>query len=144
MSTRDTQAVRFTLAYLALGALLVGVTASFAPRTFYDDFPFVMQWVQLIPPYNDHLTTDVGGLQLAFGGLFAYAAWRPSRELVVPVCLAWAVSQALHLVFHLGHLDGFSTADAIGQTVALTSVTVLPLLPVAVLRRGPGVLRAGS
>lgn len=137
MSQAELRAVRAVLVFLAISALTVGVTASFAPRAFFDDFPFVASWVDLLPPYNAHLTTDVGGLQLAFGGLFAYAAWRPARELVVPVCLAWTVSQVLHLVFHVTHLDGFSTSDAIGQTASLVLVTALPLVPVALLRRRP-------
>jgi hypothetical protein len=84
---------RLALAYLALSALAVGVPASFEPRTFYDRFPFVTDWVDLLPPYNEHLTADVGGLQLAFRLLFAYAAARPTRTLVPPACAVWSVSQ---------------------------------------------------
>jgi hypothetical protein len=129
-------AVRTALSCLALSALSVGVPAAFAPRSFYDDFPFAgTHWVALLPPYNQHLITDVGGLQLAFGLLFAWAALRPRRELVVPVCAAWALSQGLHLAFHVTHLDGFSVSDAAGQTLALALVVALPVLPVALLAR---------
>ena len=135
MSSLPDARVRVVLAALALPPLVVGLLASFAPRTFFDDFPFFTAWVALLPPYNEHLTTDVGGLQLAFGLLFAYAAWRPSRELVVPLCLGWALSQAFHVVWHVTHLDGFPTSDAVGQTAALVAITLLPLVPVALLRR---------
>jgi hypothetical protein len=129
-------AVRVALAALAISALSVGLPASFAPRAFYDDFPFTAHWVDLLPPYNQHLTTDVGGLQLAFGLLFVWAAIRPRRELIVPLCAAWAVSQVLHIAFHVTHLDGYSTSDAVGQTFALALVVVLPAVPLLLLRRG--------
>ena len=32
---------------------------------------------------------------------------------MVPVCVAWAAFSALHGVFHVLHLDGFSTGDVI-------------------------------
>lgn len=134
--------VRTALACLALSALSVGVPASFAPRSFYDDFPFAgTHWVALLPPYNEHLTTDVGGLQLAFGVLFAWAALRPRRELVLPVCAAWALSQVLHLAFHVTHLDGFGVSDAVGQTLALALVVALPAIPVVLLWRAAETLR---
>ncbi len=135
-SPSELRVVRLALAALAFAALAVGVPASFAPRAFYDDFPLVTQWVDLLPPYNAHLTSDVGGLQLAFGLLFAYAAVRPSRELVVPVCAAWSLSQLLHLFFHLTHLDGFGVLDAIGQSASLTAITLLPAVPIVLLCRG--------
>ncbi|MEA2172009.1 MAG: hypothetical protein QOF76_5309 [Solirubrobacteraceae bacterium] len=122
------------LASTAVLALSVGIPATFAPHTFYAHFPFVRHWVNLIPPYNSHLTTDVGGLQLAFGLLFAWAARRPAPELVVPVCLTWSLSQALHLAYHLAHLDGFGVFDAITQTLSLLAVTLVPLIPVVYLR----------
>jgi hypothetical protein len=136
MSRSEARLVRLALAQLALAALAVGVLALFFPRTFFDSFPFLTDWVDLLPPYNAHLTTDVGELQLAFGLLFAYAAARPTRALVVPVCLAWAASQLLHLAFHLAHLERFGTADAIAQTVTLAVVAlVLPAAPVVLLLR---------
>lgn len=129
--------VRPLLAALAVGPLFVGLFAFVAPQTFFEDFPFIASWVVELPPYNEHLTTDVGELQLAFAGLFAWAAYRPSAALVVPVCIAYAASQAAHLGWHLLHLDGFTTADAIGQTIALAALSLLPLAPVALLRRTP-------
>lgn len=137
MSAADRRTVlRVVLAVLAFSALSVGILASFAPRSFYDDFPLGATWVALLPPYNEHLVTDVGGFQLAFGLLFAYAAWRPARELVVPLCAAWLVSQVLHLLFHVTHLQDFGVGDAVAQTAALAAVVVLPAAAIA-LSRGP-------
>lgn len=130
MSTHAERRLRIVLAAAAVPPLVVGLLATLAPRTFFDDFPFVASWVARLPPYNEHLTTDVGGLQLAFGLLLAYAAWRPTRALVLPVGLAWAGSQVLHVLFHVTHLDGFGVADAVGQTVTLVAVTALPLTAV--------------
>ena len=99
--------LRVTLAYLALAAAVPGVLATIAPSAFYDDFPLGRAWVQMLPPYNEHLIRDVGNYKVAFAILFAWAAWRPSRELVVPVCAAWSVAALLHAGYHALHLDGF-------------------------------------
>lgn len=136
-SRSNVRVVRLALAPLAVAALVVGVLASFAPRAFFDRFPFVTDWVDLLPPYNAHLTSDVGGLQLAFGLLFAYAAARPSRELVVPICAAWSLSQLLHLAFHLTHLGRFGLGDAIAQSLTLAAIALLPAVPVIVLHQRP-------
>jgi hypothetical protein len=127
------------LLVLAAAALSVGITATVAPREFYDGFPFLRHWVDLLPPYNEHLTTDVGEFQLAFGLLFLWAARRPSPVLVIPLCLAWMVSQALHLTFHVLHLEHFGTLDAVAQTASLLLLTVLPVVPIVLCRSGrPG------
>jgi hypothetical protein len=127
--------LRVALGLLAVYAAFVGVPATLAPRGFYDDFPFFASWVDLLPPYNQHLITDVGGSYLAFALLFAWAAARPSRELVIPVCSAWALAAALHWVYHVTHLGGFGTADAIAQTAGLAAVLLLPFLALAALRQ---------
>ncbi len=125
------------LLLLAVAALSVGVTATIAPKTFYDGYPFFAHWIDLLPPYNKHLTTDVGEFELAFGILFVWAAWRPEPALVIPVCLTWALSQALHTLYHVMHLQHFSTTDALAQTVSLLYLTALPLLPATLCRPQP-------
>jgi len=116
---RSPNAARAALGFLAAAAILIGVTAAFAPRTFYDDFPFVTHWVELLPPYNEHLVTDVGGLYLGFAVIFAWAAWSLERTLVRAACVAWLLSATIHLAFHAAHLSGFSTADAVAEIVSL-------------------------
>ena len=143
MSSRETTAVRVTLALLAASALTVGLAATVTPHGFFSGFPFFSRWVDKLPPYNEHLTTDVGELQLAFAALLGWAAARPDRALVVPVSLAWGASQLLHLAFHVRHLDGFAAADAVAQTLSLTAVTAAPLAVAWVsLRSGGGAQRA--
>jgi hypothetical protein len=119
---------RLALALLLVAALPIGLTATAFPHAFYDDFPFLTHWVELLPPFNEHLVTDVGGLYLGFAILFGWAAWTFERALVQPLCIAWLVTAGIHLVFHAGHLEGFGTADAIAEIASLA----LLLLPAVV------------
>jgi hypothetical protein len=115
-----TQIGRLALSLLFFAALSIGLTATAFPRVFYDDFPFLTQWVELLPPYNEHLVTDVGGLYLGFAILLGWAAWTFERPLVRPLCIAWLLTATLHLLFHAGHLEGFGAVDAIAEITSLT------------------------
>ncbi len=127
--------MRALLAALSLSAAYPGAWATLAPRSFFDTFPGAgHHWTGGLPPYNEHLVTDVGAFYLAFALLFGWAAWRPARELVVPVCLAFALFSALHLGWHAMHLDGLSTFDAVAQTVSLAAVLVAALGGAALAR----------
>jgi hypothetical protein len=132
---------RVALWLLAAEAAFVGLQASFAPHSFYDGFPFGRGWVELLPPFNEHLVSDVGGFNVAFALLFAWAALRLSRELVVPLCAAYSLAALIHFVYHVTHLDDFGAGDAISQTFSLALVLALPLIAVATLPRHPA-LRA--
>ncbi len=121
---------RAALAILALSALSVGLPATLAPHAFYDGFPFLAHWVDRIPPYNEHLITDVGGLYLGFALMFAWAAWRPHPALVRPLCAAWLLAAVLHLGFHAAHLDNFDNADAIAELASLALLLIPP--PIAI------------
>jgi hypothetical protein len=125
---RQPNLARLALGLLWLTALEIGLTAAAFPRTFYDDFPFLAHWVKLLPPYNEHLVTDVGGLYLGFAVLFGWAAWTLERPLVRPLCIAWLLTATLHLIFHADHLDGFGTADAVGEIASLALLLLPPLL----------------
>jgi hypothetical protein len=126
--SRSTRSARIALILLFLATLTIGVTATAFPRTFYGDFPFLRHWVDLLPPYNEHLVTDVGGLYLGFAVLFAWAAWTLERTLVRAVCTAWLLTAGLHLVFHASHLDGLSTADAVAEVATLALLLAPPLV----------------
>src|SRR3954469_20348285 len=127
---RSPSTARAALGFLFVSALGIGLTAAVLPQTFYDDFPFAAHWVELLPPYNEHLVTDVGGLYLGFAVLFAWAAWTLERALVRAVCVAWMLTATLHLVFHSGHLAGFGSADAIAEIGTLALLLVPP--PIAI------------
>ena len=126
---------RAALALLAVQAAAIGALAWLAPRTFYDDFPFVAHWVDRLPPYNQHLVTDVGAFYLGFGVLLGWTAWSMQRDLVRAACAAWIVFSLLHFAFHATHLDGFGAADAAGELLALGSVAALPLVALWGARR---------
>lgn len=121
---------RAALVVLALSAASIGLTATLAPHTFYDDFPFLSHWVDLLPPYNEHLVTDVGGLYLGFTVLFAWAAWTLQPTLVRAACSAWLLSATLHLLFHATHLEGFGTADGVAEIASLAFLLVPPLIAI--------------
>jgi hypothetical protein len=125
---------RVSLWFLALSSALVGVPATVAPRYFYDDFPLGRGWVEMLPPYNQHLIGDVGGFYLAFTVLFAWAAVTLRRALVVPLCTAWIVAALLHFGYHVSHLDGWNVSDAVAQTAGLALVLVLPIAAAAAHR----------
>jgi hypothetical protein len=132
---RSPRIARAALIFLLVAALAIGLTAAILPRTFYDDFPFVASWVELLPPYNEHLVTDVGGLYLGFAVLLAWAAWTLERTLIQAVSVAWLLSAGIHLLFHAGHLENFSTGDAIAEIVSLALLLAPP--PLAVWASSP-------
>jgi hypothetical protein len=127
---RNPSLARSALILLFVSALLIGVTATVSPRTFYDDFPFLAHWVDLLPPYNEHLVTDVGGLYLGFAVLFGWAAWSLDPTLIRAVSIAWLLTATLHLFFHAGHLEGFSTADAVAEIASLALLLAPPPLAI--------------
>jgi hypothetical protein len=123
---RSPRTARAFLGVLCAYSASLGVLAAFAPHAFYADFPFFTHWVELLPPYNEHLVTDVGGLYLGFAVLFGWAAWAPERRLALAASTAFLVVAALHLVFHAAHLEGFGTADAIAEVTGLALLLVPP------------------
>jgi hypothetical protein len=132
---RSPRSARLALGFLFLSAATIGLTATLAPHTFYADFPFLTHWVDLLPPYNEHLVTDVGGLYLGFAVLLAWAAWSLDRTLVQAVSAAWLLAATIHLAFHATHLDDFGTGDAIAEIASL-ALLVIPA-PIAIWATGP-------
>jgi hypothetical protein len=128
--------MRALLAALGLSAAYPGIWATVAPRSFFDTFPGAgHHWTAALPAYNVHLVADVGAFYLAFALLFAWASARPSKELVVPVGTAFALFSALHLGWHVAHLDRISTTDAVAQTISLAAVLVASLGAVGLAAR---------
>jgi hypothetical protein len=82
--------------------------------------------------------TDVGGFYLGFGVLFAWAARTLERTLVRAACVAFTLTQSLHFLFHLAHLDRFTVAQAAAQTIALGGLLALPIAVLALTGRHPG------
>lgn len=129
-------ALRALLAGLALSSAVVGAWAALAPRSFHADFPGGgRHWVDRLGGYSEHLVTDVGGFYLAFTLLFAWAAVRPARALVLPLASAWALFSTIHLAWHSSHLGAFATGDAIAQTASLAITLAAALAVIALARR---------
>jgi hypothetical protein len=122
--------LRILLVLLSLNSL-VGLWATVAPRSFYDDFPGGgRSWVSADGPYNEHLVRDFGALNLALSVLTIAAAIMLVRSLAVVAALGWLAYSVPHLVYHLRHLDVYDTSDQIANVAALS---LAPLLAIAVL-----------
>ncbi|MEX2159250.1 MAG: hypothetical protein WEB04_07595 [Dehalococcoidia bacterium] len=127
--------LRIGLIALTLSSGLIGTWALLAPRSFYDDFPGGgRSWVSALPPYNEHLVRDVGGLYLALTLVLLAAAVIMERRLVIVALVAALVNAVPHVIFHVTHVDGLSSGDQIAQTASLVFAMVVPmaLLPAAV------------
>ena len=117
--------LRVGLLILAAMQAVLGFWALSAPRSFFDGFPLPGHaWVALLPPYNEHLVRDVGGLSLALTVSLGAAALTLDRMMIRVALLALAVFAIPHAVFHAGHLEGFPAGDARAQTIG----TVLQLI----------------
>lgn len=117
--------VRVGLVYLCSYQVVVGLWQYAFPRSFYDDLPTVDN----DPPFNEHLMRDVGGLGLALAAVIVIAAVVLEYRLVCAALAGNAVYAVTHLMFHVSHLGGWTTADA----VTLASVLgVHALVPMAI------------
>ena len=120
-------APRVCLAAIGVFMLPAGMQAAFAPRSFFDDFPFGRGWIAAEGgAYDEHLVRDVGLLFLALIIVTLWAAW--SGEFVVPLAVAWLVQGVGHLAYHVGHLDGVDGVDWVGLVGSLVVIPVLAVL----------------
>ena len=129
--------LRVALLYLAGNGFLVGPWAALAPRSFYDDFPGGgMSWVSVDGPYNEHLVRDVGGLFL-LGGIVALTAAIVLTPMLVRVAgLGWLVFAALHLGYHVRHLDVYPGDEQVMNVGSLALAVVAALIAVVGPREG--------
>ncbi len=117
---------------------MIGLWALLGPASFFARFPGLgRRWVAALPPFNEHLTTDVGGLYLALAIVLVGAALSLQRALVIVVLLALLVQAASHLVWHVGHLEPYDTADRVGNLVGLGLSVALPVALLIVAARPP-------
>jgi len=124
--------VRVVLAVWAVASVQLGIWAMFAPRSFFDDYPgFGRHWVRVDGPYNEHLVRDFGALNLALAVVTIAALVTLSRPMVIAVAVAWLAWSVPHLVYHLRHLDVFSSTD--DKVLNVVALSALPVLAVVVL-----------
>jgi len=101
---------------LAVTSIAVGAWAQFAPLSFFANFPLDQGWVSIGGPLKEHLVRDVGGLNLALGAVtiaVVLAGTTASRRLAA---IGWLVYGLAHFVYHLHHLEPFTTIDAVLAT----------------------------
>lgn len=131
--------LRAGLLLVAIPPLLIGAWASLDPAGFFVGFPGMgLHWVDLLPPYNEHLMRDTGGLYLTQAAVLIAAAVRPGRSLVRAALISNLIFAGPHFAFHLWHLDGWATPDAIAQTASLGALVALPSLLLLVEMKGRG------
>ncbi len=120
--------LRAGLAALAATAAVVGLWAALWPGSFYAGFPGLGRWVATDGPYNEHLTRDVGELNLALAVVLTAAAVTLSRPLVLAALAAWFVYSAPHVTYHVFTLGRVaSLADRAASVAALGVAAVLPV-----------------
>jgi hypothetical protein len=117
--------------FLTFVELAVGVVATLVPRVFYDYVP----WVDLAPPFSEHLMRDYGAMTLALGMVTAVAAFTMDRRMVRTALAAILLFAVPHLLFHVTHHEHYTTSQAVGETTALAIAVLLPLALLALTWR---------
>jgi hypothetical protein len=117
---------RLALWFLALQAAFVGSWAALAPESWYQSFPgFGRHWLPVLGLYNEHLARDVGTLYLGLMVLSVGAAFRAGDSYLVRLTGAsWTVFNALHLIYHVDHLDMYAGFDWWANLISLV-ITLL-------------------
>ena len=124
--------VRLALIYLAFSSGVLGLWATLAPKSWFDNFPGGgHHWVAVDGPYNHHLAGDVGALFLALFVVTVAALFVESAVLVRVAGVAWIVSGAPHLLYHLGHRAGLGSGDQAVSLGGLVTYVVLGAVCVA-------------
>lgn len=131
--------LRAGLLYLAVVNASVGIWASVAPRSFYDDFPGGgHSWVSVDGPFNEHLVRDVGAWSLGITVVIIAAFWTMSRPLVITTGAAVTVLSLPHAIYHSRHAE--VVGPAVDQAFSIgglyLSAAVGAAVFVGALRRG--------
>lgn len=125
---------RALLWVLVLTGSYLGFWATFFPASFYDSFPGPFSaWVAADGPFNEHLVRDVGTFHLGLAAASAAATRYADRGAASVVATGWIVSSLPHLGYHLHHLSGLGSGEAVAQVLALSAPALLAvplLLPV--------------
>jgi hypothetical protein len=122
---------RIGLAILTLGSAPLGLWATLAPRSFYDNFPGMgRHWVRLDGPYNHHLVSDFGALNLALSAVTIAALIWLTPRLVQVTAVAWLLYAIPHELYHVTHLHPFDTSDKVlvSSGLAIDIVIAIALL----------------
>ena len=109
--------LRAGLLYLAGLNVSIGIWATLAPRSFFDDFPGGgRSWVAGDGPFNEHLVRDVGAWSIGMAVVVVAALWTMSRPLLITTGAAATVLSLPHAIYHSRHAEVIgSTADKVGS-----------------------------
>jgi hypothetical protein len=120
------------LIVIAFSTGLVGLWATAAPKSFYEDFPGAGRvWVAVDGPYNEHLVRDVGSLNLALAFVAVLALITGSTLLARAAGGAALIYGVPHLLYHATHLDPYDTDDQVALIVSLSIAVLAGVLAVA-------------
>ena len=120
------------LIVIAFSTGLVGLWATVAPKSFYEDFPGAGRvWVAVDGPYNEHLVRDVGGLNLALAFVAVLALITGSTLVARAAGGAALIYGVPHLLYHATHLDPYDTDDKVALIFSLTLAVLAGVLALA-------------
>lgn len=107
--------------------LLIGLWALVMPDLWYDRFPgFAPYLVAAIPPYNEHLATDVGAGFFATAVVVLVAGIWGSRDALRIALLAYVAFTLPHVVYHaLEPAEQLSGVEDLVNVLSLGSGLVL-------------------
>ncbi|MFB9450923.1 hypothetical protein Dvina_53555 [Dactylosporangium vinaceum] len=118
---------RLGFTVLGLLNLVWGAWGVAAPRHFFSTFPgFGLHWTSSYPPFNQHLTVDLGATMLTLATLFIGAAIVDKPAVSGLVGAATAVFGTLHFGYHALHAGQMGTADRVMSLVTLIGGALLP------------------
>src|SRR3954469_2211559 len=132
MASSDKRLMRAGLAIIAIAPAWVGIWATAAPRSFYDDFPGPSSWVSPLGAYDEHLVRDVGAFELGLLVVGLFAIVTLERRVVQAALVASLVAGVPHLLYHLTATAPLSTAD---NVLSLAALAVPVVVPIALLPR---------
>src|SRR3954471_19847214 len=128
MDAATNRIIRPALVVLAIPLAWVGIWATAAPRSFYDDFPGPRSWVSPLGPYDEHLVRDVGAFQLGLLAVVLFALVTLDRRVVQAALVASIVAGLPHLIYHLTATGPLSTADNVLSLTGLAAPVVIALI----------------
>lgn len=89
-----------------------------SPRGFYNTFPGLgMHWIDINGPFNEHFLRDFGALNAALLVVVLYALFKPAVEQAAGFAIA--IYALPHAIYHLGHLDVYTSAEKIPAVAPL-------------------------
>ena len=103
------------------------------------DFPGLGHaWAATDGPYNEHLTRDVGDLNLALAVLSGCAVVWLTRPLTIATASAWLVYSVPHFAYHALNLQAVSPDDRVAELVSLAIPILVAAVVLAVVWADPG------